>query len=85
MFFNTPEMIEFGRLLGRGENTLWNVTEAIALQSVRPQKEEIDLIRLFYGAEIPKDQDFRRQNIETLLNNWNGELDKARAYKLSKR
>jgi hypothetical protein len=78
---NSPAMITIGKFLGRKPDTLWTVAEAVALLEVRPSPDEIELLARYY-AEMPADpeRDFRRQKIETLLNNWHGELDKARCH-----
>lgn len=81
--FNTSLMIQVGQLLGRRETTLWSIEEAVALDQVRPHQDDIADMLPFYSALIPKDQDFRRREIITLLNNWNGELDKARGWAAS--
>lgn len=78
--FNTPTMIQVGKALGRRESTLWTVAEAEALLAVKPSEEEIEAIVEFYQASIPPDLDRRRTALVTLLNHWNGELDKARLW-----
>ena len=42
--------------------------------------DDLALIERFYTAALPKDQDFRRRDLPTLLNNWTGELDRARKH-----
>ena len=81
--FNSPLMLKVGELLGRRQTTFWNVEEAIALGQVNPSEEDIEEMLPFYSAIMPPGQDFRRREIITLLNNWNGELDKARAWNAS--
>lgn len=77
---NSKTMTEIGKMFGRREGTLWSVAEAVALKSVNPSPEEIALMGTYYLAHIAKDQDFRRRDLLTLLNNWNGELDRARIF-----
>jgi len=80
------QKIAVGQLLGRRESTQWNTEEIRLLKSlgiIHP--DDMALMQDFYGADIPKDDDRRRTTIERLLKHWNGELDKARAYKQSKR
>lgn len=78
---NSSMMIRIGRWFGRKENTLWNIYEAEALEQVNPDEAEIVVMESFYTAEINKDEGFyRRQSLDTLLNNWTGELDKARRF-----
>lgn len=83
--FNTPTMILVGQALGRKESTLWTVQEAEALLNLKPAQDEIDAILDFYAADIPTEKDWRRRDLLTLLNNWNGELDKARLWKAEQR
>ena len=77
---NTPTMNDVGAILGRRPSTRWTVAEALQLESLQPDTEAIDLLRRFYNVEIPKGEDYRRRTIETLLNHWNGEIDKATLY-----
>lgn len=77
---NTEKMNMIGAMLGRRHNTLWTMDEVIALIQVNPSDEEILSLTPYYTASIPKEQDFRRMQVITLLNNWNGELDKARLW-----
>lgn len=49
------------------------------VQKLKPSEDEIVLIEKFYTAEIPIG-DWRRRDLATLLNNWNGEVDKARGW-----
>ena len=76
----TPLLSRIGSFLGRRPTTLWTVADALKVVNLNPQPDELDEIEEFYKAHIPKD-DYRRTSIETLLNNWNGEGDKARLWK----
>lgn len=82
--FNTPSMIEIGKCFGRSAETRWSVYEAVALKQANPTPEEVELLLWFYNIEIPDDEDYRRKNLETMLNNLTGELDRARIYKAQK-
>jgi hypothetical protein len=77
---NTDEMNLVGSILGRRKSTRWTVAEALKLESIQPDPESIELLRRYYNVEMPKGEDFRRRTIETLLNHWNGEIDKATIY-----
>lgn len=81
---NSKLMNRVGKMLGRREGTLWTVAEAVALKTVDPKPEEIDLMESYYLDEIDQAEDFRRRDLATLLNNWNVELDRARIYHASK-
>lgn len=83
--FNTEKMNLIGKALGRRPSTLWTIAETEALLRIKPSDEEIQTILDYYLDEIPKETDYRRHNLATLLNNWNGELDRARAHKAAKR
>lgn len=82
----TPLQIRVGKLLGRRESTKWSDKEVSALDAIgEPSEEDLALLENFYNAVIDADQDHRRTALLTLLNNWNGEVDKSRAYKLANR
>lgn len=83
--WNTEKMNTIGAALGRRPTTLWTVAETEALLRIKPSDDEIQTILDYYLDEIPKDTDYRRHNLATLLNNWNGELDRARAHLATRR
>ena len=72
----TPTMKLIGSWFGRKPSTKWSVYEAEALEVVSPTDEELEVMGKYYTATILND-DFRRRNVETLLNNWTGEMDRA--------
>jgi len=78
-----PTMIEsrIGQLMGRRPMTRWSADERASLESIGDIDDgDLSLMERFYSAVIPKNEDFRRTALQTLLNNWNGELDKARLF-----
>jgi hypothetical protein len=77
---NTPTMIRIGEWFGRQESTLWTIAEAEALESTNPSPAEIDGMEGYYSAKDIGTTDYRRKDLLTLLNNWPGELDRARGY-----
>ena len=78
--------IQMGKMLGRRESTKWSDKEIEALESILPiDEQDMALVGEFYDAIIEPGEDHRRTALLTLLNNWNGEVDKARAYKLANR
>ncbi len=83
--FNTPTMQQLGATHGRRATTLWTIAEAEALLRVKPDEDEIAAMIDFYEAVLPKESDYRRHDLATLLNHWNGELDKARIWKSTQR
>ncbi len=81
----SPLQVRIGKLLGRRESTTWSKKELAALKDVGiPHEDDLAMIEDFYGAIIPKERDYRRTTLQTLLNNWNGEVDKARLWKSEK-
>lgn len=77
----TPLQIRIGKLMGRRDTTKWSDKEIAALETIgEPSEEDLTLLENFYNAVIDADQDHRRTALLTLLNNWNGEVDKARLY-----
>lgn len=81
----TPLEIRIGKLLNRRETTAMSKKERDALKEIgEPPEDELQLLEEFYNATIPAEKDFRRTTIQVLLNNWNGEVDKARLYSLQK-
>lgn len=79
----TALQVRIGKLLNRRETTRWDKKELAALKAIGiPEEEDLELLENFYFAVIPKDRDYRRTSLLTLLNNWNGELDKARFHEL---
>jgi hypothetical protein len=78
---NSDLMIRIGAFLSRRETTKWSIKEHDALKALGDLEEaEIDVLEDYYRAELPKDSDYRRRDVITLLNNWTGELDRAREF-----
>jgi hypothetical protein len=81
---NSPLMIRIGKFLNRKPTTRWDEKERKALKALLPvDPEAVDLVEGYYLADIPEEKDIRRKSIQTLLNNWNGELDRATLYATS--
>lgn len=79
----TALQIRIGGFLNRRETTAWSKKEVAALKEIgTPLEEDLQMLEEFYLAEIPKERDYRRTSLMTLLNNWNGEMDKARFFRL---
>jgi hypothetical protein len=76
---NSPLMIRIGSWFKRKPKTLWLKDEAERLTSINPDEDEVEIMAKYYEAVIPEG-DFRRRNIDTLLNNWRGELDRAAVF-----
>jgi hypothetical protein len=69
------------QLLGRRDTTNWTPKE---IKAAKPNldtcEEDWKLLETFYSKRSEKDV-YTRRSMETLLNNWFGEIDKARSYK----
>lgn len=79
-----PLQLRSERLFRRRIETPLSRSEQIALRTARPCIEatsEPDWLALerFYSAS-PTDAPYRRKDFATLLNNWNGEIEKAHAW-----
>lgn len=71
--------LRLGRLFRRRDVTPWSWKEDNAFRSIMPiAEEDLAVIERYYGETIPKDKDYRRRDLVTLLNNWTGEVDRAR-------
>lgn len=77
---NTATMSRINEWFGRRPDTIWTVAELLALIAINPTDPEITGMENFYLADDPDDCLFRRRDLLTMLNNWQGELDKARGY-----
>lgn len=77
---NSPTMIAINSFFGRKPDTLWTVADALKLWKIRPSPEDVELLARYYREPLDKDEDIRRRELSTLLNNWFGELDKARSH-----
>lgn len=80
-------MIAAGALMRRQAGTPWAADELEAFRAQRLDtcaaadfEAQLETMRGYYTAKIPREMDYRRRELKTLLNNWPGELDKARAY-----
>lgn len=81
----TAEQLRLGGLFGRKPTTRWHPKEIKAWKEVTPIEEsDLKLLEDYYGARIPEATDYRRHDLTTLLNNFAGELDRARNYKPSR-
>jgi hypothetical protein len=76
-----PLKSRIGSWFGRRESTVWSDKELKALKLLGNPPQEIQSIEAYYTARIPKEADYRRRDIQTLLNNWTGEIDRAFRWK----
>jgi len=68
-------------LYRRRITTQWNDKELRALRKIKFEEEDLVLIEAY--AHPKTGSKYRRKDIVTLLNNWNGEVDRARAWQVS--
>lgn len=81
----TPDLAALGQRVGaimrRRPGSRWSERERAALGALFPLAEDdLVLLERYYGADIPRAEDFRRRDLLTLLNNWPGEVDRAQAF-----
>jgi len=70
--------LRLGKLFNRRASTSWSAKELKALKKIGEiQEEDFVLIEKYYKSDCT----CLRRDIGTLLNNWTGEVDRARNYK----
>jgi len=79
----TPEQLRLNKLFNRRPTTPWTPKELKAWKLVAPDIDEQDLAVLerYYGYQLPEGKDYRRRDLQTLLNNFFPEVDRARKYR----
>jgi len=65
-----------GGWFGRRESTKWSDKEVKALKALGDITEDLDQMEALYKSG----DTYNRKQIQTLLNNWQGEMDRARQY-----
>ena len=78
---NNKLMIRIGKWFNQREGTLWNVANAGALFKANPHPDDVEVLESFYQAADVGENDYRRRSIEVLVNNWDGEVNKANLWK----
>jgi hypothetical protein len=63
--------------LDRSSARAWKTAKAAVTAT---SDAEWSRLEAYYAAELPDKDDYRRQDLSTLLNNWSGELTKAARY-----
>lgn len=79
-----PDSIQLrlGKLFNRRPTTRWDLDELKGYRKLTPiDPQDLSILEKYYGANIPQATDYRRHDLVTLLNNFNGELDRARKFK----
>ena len=78
------------KLFRKRETTPWDKSEARAWKDAKAtveatSEEEWTALEQFYGAQEVADRPlYRRRNLATLLNNWSGEITKAKAWQANR-
>lgn len=79
-FAPTETQLKINAMFGRRNSTAWTDAENRALRKIQIDNDDLRILGLYYGADIATDKDIRRRDIKTLLNNWPGEVDRARTF-----
>lgn len=67
-----------GRAFRRRDPERWQRHEVDLLAQLgEVPADEVEVVARYYAAAIPEKDDFRRRNLERLLRNWAGEVDRA--------
>ena len=83
---STDTQKEINRWFRRKDTTAWDAKERKKLAellkaSCGESPSEFAAVKAWYSAKtLPKEFAFRRRDIATLLNNWNGEADRAKQF-----
>jgi len=77
----SPIALRIAALFNRRPTTPWNVSEIKAFRTGAFDGDDLSLIETYYAAERAKgDKGIHRRDLGTFLNNYSGELDRARAF-----
>ena len=77
----SPFQTAVGSWFNRRETTPWSPRELAAWKALgNIPADDVATLGGYYNAKIPKATDYRRRDLLTLLNNWTGELDRARKF-----
>jgi hypothetical protein len=71
--------LRVGKMMGRRESTAWSEKELKQLRVVlkaNTPEEDLVVLEAYYASGFK----YLRQDIPTLLNNWNGEIDRAKKH-----
>ncbi len=78
----TVLQLRLGKLFRRKPSTRWSFDELKAFKSIEtPDEEDLRNLERYYFANWPEAKDYRRKDLLTVLNNFAGELDRARQFK----
>lgn len=82
----TPLMHRAANLFNRRESTEWSPKEILKWKKnsgpiLGTSEEEWELLEWAYAQKSGDAKDYRRRELVTLIENWNGEITKARSWK----
>lgn len=77
----TEEAKRIAAIFNRQPSTKWSVREVKAFKALHPiDPQDIALLESYYRAEKGNPENILRRDLQTLLNNFPGEVDRARGY-----
>lgn len=77
-----PIQKRLNALFRRRDTTPWDGKMLKAFRAVHIEEEDLVVLERYYRARIPAGKtDYRRRDLPTLLNNFSGEVDRARGYR----
>lgn len=76
----TEPMKRVEKIFHRRDSTRWSDDERKSFDEITVEDEDVRLLETYYAASIPDEKDIRRKDFVTMLNNWNGEVDRAREW-----
>jgi uncharacterized protein YdaU (DUF1376 family) len=71
------EQIQIGSWFNRRPSTVWSGKEQKVWKALRLEEEDLEILQWFYSESGCR---YLRQDLLTLLNNWRGEVDRARNF-----
>jgi hypothetical protein len=79
------ERQRFAAIMHRKETTAWSRAEVQAMYALGPRSEdEFEVVEAYYAAERSREGNRCRTDLLGLLENWSGEVDRARGWRAKK-
>jgi hypothetical protein len=75
-----PMALRIATIFGRQPETAWSEKEIKSFRNQAMTEEHVSLVERYYGSERKKRDNICRRDLQTLLNNWPGEVDRARTW-----
>jgi hypothetical protein len=76
----STEQATVGSWFNRRGSMPWSEKELAVWRKLKPSADDLETLERYYLAAMAADKDYRRRDLLTLLNNWTGELDRARKF-----